>query len=1087
MRTRTRSFGPTGLLLGGLLWLLPVTLFAINKNAATTGPTDWTAGGAWVDDGGSGVGKPVAGDAAFIGRAVTGSAVPASIDVTTSEAADYVLVGYGTANGSVLHVTASGALNVSQQLAAGHNGVDGTIVIDGTVVAGDLRAGSGTGGTITLNSGGAMTATTLFVGHGANSVFNHNGGTWSVGNFYCFYSGSGSTLNLNGNSIAVTNMYFGASGGSGTINRGGANILSAGYWHVDGGTVTFEPGDSAGGTVRAHNGGVLTLNVDLTMTAGQSVHVSNGDATLKLNGHHVTVSGGGSFHMGSSGGPGILDRTGGGNIITTHLLVDGGSAFTLETGDSIAGSARAHTGGIFILNRDLTLAAGQNFDISHGGTLRLNGHNLTLSGNGIFHPGAYGAPGILDRTGGGNISTTHLQVDSGSEFTLEAGDSIAGSARAHTGGIFILNRDLTLAAGQNFDISHGGTLRLNGHNLTLSGNGIFHPGAYGAPGILDRTGGGSISAPRLQVDHGSDYTYESGDNVTDEARAYNGGKITLARALALTGQLWISNNNGTRDAEVVMAGHDIAVGQFDMNAGGRITRTGGGTITAQRFQIRDGVIMDARPGDTASSLLDFYQNGVIAVTQSVDDVTGLTLDGTDPNPDNGLLYLNSFTGALLRLSFDQAPSPNGGEIDWAFRWKHPAGGGNRVAALQAFKDGGKIEWSGGVTNVTILDGGDGYTYVGYEIPAIVFVTEDTGARVNVTTNGGANGVIVLNEATGGTAPYEYSKDGGATWQAGRTFSGLSAGIYPMRAKDANGYLSARLDVPITQPTPLYHHYVSPAAAPWSGSGTQADPYGTLELALQQAMNTAGNHIIHLAPGTYVGGSRNNDPFFHGGVPVGSLGADFFVAGCLSLREGGSYAYSNIVIRGDSGNYSNTVISSAQTGQPVDPHPFFYFDQATVARNIVFEDVTIDADSSASGLYSWLIGHVGQGPNVDITFRRCQVLVGAVSLMRLDPGDTQGTMLTFEASDLYWEPRGDGMNIQSALVNEFPRPGLVHGDTASRLFWRNGAQYDQITNLFFIAASDGVTTWLNGNYHFVTGFVGPPVVPPPPTGLIMLVR
>ncbi len=503
------------------------------------------------------------------------------------------------------------------RIRAGQNGVDGTIVIDGTVVAAnELWAGYGTSGTITLNPGGSMTAATLLLGHGGNSVINHNGGTWSVGTFHCFYSGSGSTLNLNGNSISVSHIRFGAGGGSGTINRGGANILSAGDWHVDSGAVTFEPGDSAGGNVRAYNGGVLTLNANLTMGAGQEIGYGN----------------------------------------------------------------------------------------------------------------------------------------------------------------------------------NGSTLNLNGHNVTLSGGGIFHPGAFGAAGILTRVGGGNISAPQLQVDHGSDFTYESGDSFTDNARAYNGGKITLARALTLTGQLWISNNNGVRDAEVVMAGNNISVNQFAMNAGGKITRTGGGTITAQNFQIRDaGTIMDARPGDTATSYLDFYNNGVITVTQQTGDTTGLTLGNTNPDPANGMPYLNDFAGSQLNLVFDGGS----GGGDWVFRWANQSGD-NRVSQINTRITGSKINVSGATYEV--VDGGDGYTYVRVPVSAIS-VSENVGARVNLTCNGEADGVIVLNDATGGTGTgYEYSKDGGSTWQVSTTFSGLTAGTYSMRAKDSIGTLTTPFDVTLTQPS-----------------------------------------------------------------------------------------------------------------------------------------------------------------------------------------------------------------------------------------------------------------------------------------------
>lgn len=55
---------------------------------------------------------------------------------------------------------------------------------------------------------------------------------------------------------------------------------------------------------------------------------------------------------------------------------------------------------------------------------------------------------------------------------------------------------------------------------------------------------------------------------------------------------------------------------------------------------------------------------------------------------------------------------------------------------------------------------------------------------DVSCPGGSDGTITL-EATGGTAPLEYSIDNGATFQAGNEFTGLSAGTYQAVVKDAN--------------------------------------------------------------------------------------------------------------------------------------------------------------------------------------------------------------------------------------------------------------------------------------------------------------
>ena len=67
-------------------------------------------------------------------------------------------------------------------------------------------------------------------------------------------------------------------------------------------------------------------------------------------------------------------------------------------------------------------------------------------------------------------------------------------------------------------------------------------------------------------------------------------------------------------------------------------------------------------------------------------------------------------------------------------------------------------------------------------------------------NGNANGSIALN-VTGGVAPYQYSGDGGGTYQAASTLSNLAAGTYNIRIRDQ---VNCTKDTTITlgQPTVL---------------------------------------------------------------------------------------------------------------------------------------------------------------------------------------------------------------------------------------------------------------------------------------------
>ncbi len=61
-----------------------------------------------------------------------------------------------------------------------------------------------------------------------------------------------------------------------------------------------------------------------------------------------------------------------------------------------------------------------------------------------------------------------------------------------------------------------------------------------------------------------------------------------------------------------------------------------------------------------------------------------------------------------------------------------------------------------------------------------------------STCGGANGQLEVSTVQGGTAPYQYSKDG-TTFQASATFTGLRAADYTITVKDANGCLVTRAE------------------------------------------------------------------------------------------------------------------------------------------------------------------------------------------------------------------------------------------------------------------------------------------------------
>jgi hypothetical protein len=75
----------------------------------------------------------------------------------------------------------------------------------------------------------------------------------------------------------------------------------------------------------------------------------------------------------------------------------------------------------------------------------------------------------------------------------------------------------------------------------------------------------------------------------------------------------------------------------------------------------------------------------------------------------------------------------------------------------------------------------------------------TTAQSNVKCHSGNDGTITIT-AAGGAGNYSYSKDNGANWQTGNTFTGLMADTYTLVVKDGNSCISLTPQiVTITQP------------------------------------------------------------------------------------------------------------------------------------------------------------------------------------------------------------------------------------------------------------------------------------------------
>ncbi len=127
----------------------------------------------------------------------------------------------------------------------------------------------------------------------------------------------------------------------------------------------------------------------------------------------------------------------------------------------------------------------------------------------------------------------------------------------------------------------------------------------------------------------------------------------------------------------------------------------------------------------------------------------------------------------------------------------------------------------GSYNITARDvngclGSASFTVTSGSCPTITLTT----TSVNTTGPTATNGSITAS-AAGGVAPYTFSKDNGATFQASGTFSNLAVNTYGVVAKDANGCLSTSSNVVVgaTCPTLNVSAATTTTVKCETGSGT----------------------------------------------------------------------------------------------------------------------------------------------------------------------------------------------------------------------------------------------------------------------------
>ncbi len=172
-------------------------------------------------------------------------------------------------------------------------------------------------------------------------------------------------------------------------------------------------------------------------------------------------------------------------------------------------------------------------------------------------------------------------------------------------------------------------------------------------------------------------------------------------------------------------------------------------------------------------------------------------------------------------------------------------------------NGGAFQASGnftglaaGIYTIIVKDAG------GCPNDTLITVLNSNGPAISFTqTNAdcGNNNGTVTATVTGGTTPYQYSINGGTTYQNNNFFTGLTGGQYTLMVKDAAGCTNAAIITITSSPAPILT--AIPATATCGGNNGSITAFGSGGTApLQYSINgnifQASSTFINLTPGTY---------------------------------------------------------------------------------------------------------------------------------------------------------------------------------------------------------------------------------------------
>ena len=292
------------------------------------------------------------------------------------------------------------------------------------------------------------------------------------------------------------------------------------------------------------------------------------------------------------------------------------------------------------------------------------------------------------------------------------------------------------------------------------------PGCAGNDGQIVITATGGTPTYQYSIDNG--VTYQAGGTFTSlAAGTYN--IVVLDNNGCTTNDVVTLVNSGTNPS-VSNAAVDPNCGAND----GSITITASGGNGPYTYSIDGGVTFQASG--------TFTNLGTGSYNIVVQDQSGC--QGTD------VASLANTSGPSLAESHNDVSC--GGASDGDITITGSGGSGGLQYSIDGgvtFQGSGSFTGLAGGTYDLVVQDGNGCQDV-MQITIIEPAAVLHNAAITNAACGNSNGSIAVT-ASGGQAPLQYSIDGGVTYQAGNSFTGLAQGTYQVLVQDANGCTSAQ--------------------------------------------------------------------------------------------------------------------------------------------------------------------------------------------------------------------------------------------------------------------------------------------------------